>query len=147
MWQKIYLTQDIGRGLSKAKRSITEREIKMYLISHHLFKSNKFLRDCVWTEHFPVDQLVDEHDKLLKFETKEEAIDYVKEVELQVPLVSNHGTPLQIPEGVDPWEYWMDWLSERGLFSAITGYRHIPEHIRLQREMRRRQRQRQSVEN
>ena len=64
------------------------------------------------------------------FETKEEAIDYVKEVELQVPLVSNHGTPLQIPEGVDPWEYWMDWLSERGLFSAITGYRHIPEHIR-----------------
>ena len=28
----------------------------------------------------------------------------------------------------------MDWLSERGLFSAITGYRHIPEHIKLQRE-------------
>ena len=51
------------------------------------------------------------------FETKEEAIDYVKEVEFQVPLVSNHGTPLQIPEGVDPWEYWMDWLEdERGLF-------------------------------
>ena len=42
------------------------------------------------------------------FETKEEAIDYVKEVEFQVPLVSNHGTHLQIPEGVDPWEYWMD---------------------------------------
>ena len=81
------------------------------------------------------------------FETKEEAIDYVKEVEFQVPLVSNHGTPLQIPEGVDPWEYWMDWLSERGLFSAITGYRHIPEHIKLQREMRHRQRQRQSVKN
>ena len=75
------------------------------------------------------------------FETKEEAINYVKEVEFQVPLVSNHGTPLQIPEGVDPWEYWMDWLSERGLFSAITGYRHIPEHIKLQREMRYRQRQ------
>ena len=73
------------------------------------------------------------------FETKEEAIDYVKEVELQVPLVSNHGTPLQIPEGVDPWEYWMDWLNERGLFSATTGYRHIPEHIKLQREMRHRQ--------
>ena len=81
------------------------------------------------------------------FETKEEAIDYVKEVEFQVPLVSNHGTPLQIPEGVDPWEYWMDWLSERGLFSAITGYRHIPEHIRLQREMRQRQRQRQSMKS
>ena len=81
------------------------------------------------------------------FETKEEAIDYVKEVEFQVPLVSNHGTPLQIPEGVDPWEYWMDWLSERGLFSAITGYRHIPEQIRLQREMRQRQRQRQSMKS
>ena len=81
------------------------------------------------------------------FATKAEAIDYVKEVEFQVPLVSNHGTPLQIPEGVDPWEYWMDWLSERGLFSAITGYRHIPEHIRLQREMRQRQRQRQSMKN
>ena len=32
----------------------------MYLISHHLFKSNKFLRECPWTENFPVDQLVDE---------------------------------------------------------------------------------------
>ena len=74
------------------------------------------------------------------FETKEEAIDYLKEVEFHVPLVSNNGRPLQLPEGVDPWQHWMDWLSKRGLFSTITGYHYIPEFIKLQRAMRHRQR-------
>ena len=95
LWQKIYLTQDIGRGLSKAKKSITEREIKMYVISHHLFKSNKFLRDCPWTEHFPVDQLVDEHDKLLKFETKEEALDTLKSWGVNVSIALEHGVTIE----------------------------------------------------
>ena len=79
------------------------------------------------------------------FGSIEEAIDYLKEVEFTVPLVSNNGKPMQPPKGVDRWEHWMDWLSERGLFSAITGYRHIPEHIKLQREMRRRNKTRHSV--
>ena len=95
LWQKFYLTQDIGRGLSKVKRSITEREIKMYLISHHLFKSNKFLRDCPWTEHFPVDQLDDEHDELLKFETKEEALNTLKSWGVNVSIALEHGVTIE----------------------------------------------------
>ncbi len=35
------------------------------------------------------------------FETEEEAINYLKEVEFTVPLVSNNGEPLEIPEDVD----------------------------------------------
>ena len=50
----------------------------MYVISHHLFKSDDWLRKCPWTENFPVDQLVDDDNKLLKFETQEEAMDTLK---------------------------------------------------------------------
>ena len=95
MWQKIYLTQDIGKGLSKAKRSITGGEIKMYVIAHHLFKSNKFLRDCPWTEHFPVDQLVDDDNKLLKFETKEEAMDTLKSWGVNVSIALEQGVTIE----------------------------------------------------
>jgi len=95
LWQKIYLTQDIGRGLLKAKRSITEREIKMYLISQQLFKSNKFLRECPWTENFPVDQLVDEDNKLLKFETKEEALDTLKSWGVDVSIALEQGVTIE----------------------------------------------------
>ena len=95
MWQKIYLTQDIGRGLSKAKKSITDREIKMYVISHHLFKSKKFLRECPWTENFPVDQLVDEDNTVLKFETKEEAIDTLKSWGVDVSIALEEGVKIE----------------------------------------------------
>ena len=95
MWQKIYLTQDIGRELSKVKRSITEREIKMYLISQHIFKSNNFLRDCPWTENFPVDQLVDENNTILKFETKEEAIDTLKSWGVNVSIALEQGVKIE----------------------------------------------------
>ena len=64
------------------------------------------------------------------FETEEEAINYLKEVEFTVPLVSNNGEPLEIPEDVDQWEYWSAWLEERGLRSATTGYQNLPDHIR-----------------
>ena len=95
MWQKIYLTQDIGKGLSKAKRSITGGEIKMYVIAHHLFKSNKFLRECPWTENFPVDQLVDEDNTVLKFETKEEAIDTLKSWGIDVSIALEEGVKIE----------------------------------------------------
>ena len=67
----------------------------MYLISHHLFKSNKFLRDCPWTEHFPVDQLVDEHDKLLKFETKEEALQTLKSWGVDMVFAQQEGVTIE----------------------------------------------------
>ena len=67
----------------------------MYLISQHIFKSNNFLRDCPWTEHFPVDQLVDEHDKLLKFETKQEALDTLKSWGVNVSIALEQGVKIE----------------------------------------------------
>jgi len=60
------------------------------------------------------------------FESYEESINYIKEVESSVPLISNLEKPLQIPNDVDPWEYWCNWLKEKGLFSTITGFQHVP---------------------
>lgn len=64
------------------------------------------------------------------FETEKEAINYLKEVEFTVPLVSNNGEPPKIPEDVDQLEHWSAWLEERGLRSATTGYQNLPDHIR-----------------
>jgi hypothetical protein len=89
------LTQDIGRGLSKTKRNIIEGEIKMYVIAHHLFKSNKFLRECPWTENFPVDQLVDEDNTILKFETKEEAINTLKSWGVDMSIALEQGVKIE----------------------------------------------------
>tara|TARA_E500000318_G_scaffold102307_1_gene106507 strand:+ start:165 stop:350 length:186 start_codon:yes stop_codon:yes gene_type:complete len=35
--------------------------------------SSKNLRRCEWTEKFPIDQLVDEENKVLTFKTEKEA--------------------------------------------------------------------------
>ena len=95
MWQKIYLTQDIGRGLSKAKRSMTESEIKMFIITHHRFDFGKWNKKCKWTESFPVDQLVDNRNKLLKFETKEEALNTLKSWGVNVSIALEHGVTIE----------------------------------------------------
>lgn len=59
------------------------------------------------------------------FDTKEEAIDYLKSVEHEVPLISNDGKPLEIPDDIEnKWEYFNEWLEQRGLFSAILGKQH-----------------------
>ena len=59
------------------------------------------------------------------FDSKEEAIDYLKSIEQEVPLISNHGNPLEIPEGIEnKWEYFNEWLKKRNLFSAISGKQH-----------------------
>lgn len=59
------------------------------------------------------------------FDTKEEAIDYLKSVEHEVPLISNDGDPLEIPDDIEnKWEYFNKWLEQRGLFSAISGKQH-----------------------
>jgi len=61
------------------------------------------------------------------FSTKKEVVDYLKKVKPETPLVSKNGKSLQIPEGVDPWEHWLDWLNGMGLQSAITEYQHVPK--------------------
>jgi hypothetical protein len=59
------------------------------------------------------------------FDSKEEAIDYLKSIEQEVPLISNHGNPLEIPEDIEnKWEYFNEWLKKRNLFSAISGKQH-----------------------
>ena len=59
------------------------------------------------------------------FDSKEEAIDYLKSIEQEVPLISNHGNPLEIPEGIEnKREYFNEWLKKRNLFSAISGKQH-----------------------
>ena len=59
------------------------------------------------------------------FDSKEEAIDYLKSIEQEVPLISNHGNPLEIPEDIEnKWVYFNEWLKKRNLFSAISGKQH-----------------------
>ena len=95
MWQRIYLTQDIGRGLSKIKRNIIEGEIKMYVISHHRFDFGKWIKKCDWTETFPIDQLVDDNNMLLKFETKEDAMDTLKLWGVNVSIALQEGLRIE----------------------------------------------------
>lgn len=45
----------------------------MFLIAHYKFMSSKNLRRCEWTEKFPIDQLVDDENKVLTFKTEKEA--------------------------------------------------------------------------
>ena len=69
------------------------------------------------------------------FDTKKELIDYIKKVEPEVPLISNNGQQLEIPnhikkddiEGI--WIYFNEWLQERGLFSSVRGISHVPYYM------------------
>ena len=65
-----------------------------------------------------------------QFDTREEAIEYLKECEPTVPLISLWGEPLEIPEDVDRWEYWIDWLAKHNLKSAISGQQHVPDWVK-----------------
>lgn len=60
------------------------------------------------------------------FETKEDAEKYIKQVEHQTPLISQKGKPLLIPNNVDKWDFWLNWLKEKKLHSAISGYQNLP---------------------
>ena len=95
LWQKIYLTQDIGRGLSKAKRSMTESEIRMFIITHHRFDFGKWNNKCKWTESFPIDQLVDNKNKLLKFKTEEEALEELVEWGVDINFAMDNGVTIE----------------------------------------------------
>ena len=66
------------------------------------------------------------------FETRKEVIEYLRQVEPNTPLISNHGKRLDIPAEAEPWEYWMEWLKDRNLKSAITGYQNVPDWLAKQ---------------
>tara|TARA_Y100000389_G_C17265068_1_gene415010 strand:- start:225 stop:677 length:453 start_codon:yes stop_codon:yes gene_type:complete len=60
------------------------------------------------------------------FETKEEAEKYIKNVEFEVPLISNNGNSLLIPDDEDKWKFWTKWLLENNLNSTLSGYQNVP---------------------
>ena len=64
------------------------------------------------------------------FGSKEAATDYLKTIEPETPLISNGGSSLDIPDGVDRWEFWTNWLKIMGYQSAITGFQHVPDRVR-----------------
>ena len=89
------MTQDIGNKLLRIKRSIIEREIKMYVIAHHRYKSFNRLRKSKWTETWPIDQLVDEENNILKFETKEEALQTLKSWGVDIVFAQQEGVTIE----------------------------------------------------
>ena len=90
------MTQDIGRGLSKAKRNIIEGEIKMYVISHHRFKFGNWIKKCSWEENFPIDQLVDDNNHILKFKTEEEALKTLEEWGIDTRYALQEGVKIEM---------------------------------------------------
>ena len=59
------------------------------------------------------------------FNTKEDAIEYLKNVEQLTPLISNNEQPLEIPESeISDWDYFNNWLKQNNLFSAISEKQH-----------------------
>jgi hypothetical protein len=59
------------------------------------------------------------------FDTKEDAENYIKKIEHEVPLISQNGEPLSIPDNVDKREFWLNWLKINNFYSAISGYQNI----------------------
>jgi hypothetical protein len=60
------------------------------------------------------------------FKTKDDAERSVKFNEPLIPLISNFEEPYDIFKGEYGWDLWIEWLSFRGLHSAISGYQNFP---------------------
>ena len=60
------------------------------------------------------------------FENEISAIEYLKINEPLTPLISNKEKPLEIPKDKDKWRYWIEWLRNNKLFSAIEGRQNVP---------------------
>ena len=104
----------------------TYRDDRMYVLNLSLGKSNDKEKYILITyRNIPQLPPVRSDD----FDTKEDAIKYLKNVEPKVPLTSLNRKPLEIPENEDTWEYWLKWLKDRNLKSAITGYQNLPHWV------------------
>jgi len=66
------------------------------------------------------------------FDTKEDAENYIKKVEHETPLISQNGKPLSIPNNVDVWQFWFNWLKTKNLNSAISGYQNLSYKYNLE---------------
>jgi hypothetical protein len=69
------------------------------------------------------------------FDTYKDLIDYIKKVEPHVPLISNNGNPIEIPDHVDEediedvWSYFNGWLKHKKLFSSVNRISHVPYYL------------------
>jgi len=103
------------------------RDDRMYVLNLSLGKVNNETKYILMTYRNIPQLPAVRHDH---FDTREEAIKYIKKVEPLVPLTSLNRKPLDIPKDIDRWEYWVKWLKERNLQSAITGYQNLPFWVR-----------------
>ena len=67
----------------------------MYVIAHHRYNDINRLRKAKWSETYPVDQLVDEENNILKFETKEEALQTLKSWGVDMVFAQQEGVTIE----------------------------------------------------
>ena len=105
----------------------TYRDDRMFVLNLSLGKSNNkekyILMTYRNTPQLPPVRVDD-------FNTKEDAIEYIKKIEPKVPLTSLNRQPLNIPKNTDTWEYWMKWLKDRNIKSAISGHQNLPHWVK-----------------
>ena len=105
----------------------TYRDDRMFVLNLSLGKSNNkekyILMTYRNTPQLPPVRVDD-------FNTKEDAIEYIKKIEPKVPLTSLDRQPLNIPKNTDTWEYWMKWLKDRNIKSAISGHQNLPHWVK-----------------
>lgn len=58
-------------------------------------------------------------------DSREDAENYIKKIEHEVPLISQNGEPLPIPDNVDTREFWLNWLKINNFYSAVSGYQNL----------------------
>jgi hypothetical protein len=83
------LTQDIDLHRKK------ERERTMYVITHYRLLAIQKIKKCKWTETFPIDQLVDDDNNLLTFNTKKEALDTLEDWGINMNIAHEEGVRIE----------------------------------------------------
>ena len=96
----------------------------MNLSQGNVHSETKFVDNWILTTYINTISLPG--TKVDNFNSKNESIKYIKNVEYKIPLISNDGTSLDIPNDVNIWEFWIEWLEDRSLFSTLEGFQHVP---------------------
>jgi len=68
----------------------------MYMIAHYRFRSTDLIKKCDWKENFPVDQLVDDNNHILKFKSKEEALETLEDWGINTYIALQEGVRVEM---------------------------------------------------
>ena len=68
----------------------------MYMIAHYRFNFGKWIKKCDWEENFPVDQLVDDNNHILKFKSKEEALETLEDWGINTYIALQEGVRVEM---------------------------------------------------